>query len=246
MQIWDIGAELDTLASVQGDSNELRDTVHLAAQHAHKHDDEGFALDWSKVSEGRLASGDCQSAVHVWDPAQGGHWSVSQPYRGHEGPVEDVQWSPSDASQFMSCSVDQSIKVWDTRLGQTAQLSVPAHTADVNVISWNASVAYSLASGGDDGRLRVWDLRSFEEPVADFAYHRFAAVHALQTYDGDVLLTMVPRGASTSPSLKLVTAGVRSLQWSGVHTSAQCCRQRPPTMFWRSGILLSKEIPRRR
>ena len=164
------------LASVRGDGDELRGNVHLAPRHAHRFSDEGFALDWSRVSKGRLASGTCQSAVHVWDPAEAGQWHVSLPYQGHQGSVEDVQWSPSDASQFMSCSVDRSVKVWDTRLGQTAQLSVQAHTADVNVIGWNSTVAYSLASGGDDGRLRVWDLRSFEEPVADFAYHRFAAV----------------------------------------------------------------------
>ena len=172
---------MDALAELRGDGAELRRTVQPVPQQSHRHADEGFALDWSCVSEGRLSSGDCQGAVYVWDPDQGGHWTVSQPYRGHQGSVEDIQWSPSDASQFMSCSVDQSIKVWDTRLGQTAQLSVHAHAADVNVISWNSTVAYSLASGGDDGRLRVWDLRSFEEPVADFSYHRYAIVRALLT-----------------------------------------------------------------
>jgi len=180
-QVWSVGAELDALADLRGDGAELRSTKQAVPQHSHRHADEGFALDWSSMSEGRLSSGDCQGGVYVWDPAQGGHWTVSQPYCGHQGSVEDIQWSPSDASQFMSCSVDQSIKVWDTRLGQTAQLSVHAHTADVNVISWNSTVAYSLASGGDDGRLRVWDLRSFEEPVADFSYHRYVVVCALLT-----------------------------------------------------------------
>ena len=42
---------------------------------------EGFALDWSPAVAGRLASGDCRSRIHVWDPTPAGKWTVSAPYK---------------------------------------------------------------------------------------------------------------------------------------------------------------------
>ena len=42
---------------------------------------EGYALDWSRVAEGRLAAGDCASSIRVWDPNEKGGWSVGPPYQ---------------------------------------------------------------------------------------------------------------------------------------------------------------------
>ena len=49
-------------------------------KHMHAHSTEGYALDWSAVAEGRLASGDCRRGIHVWDPTSSGSWSVSRAY----------------------------------------------------------------------------------------------------------------------------------------------------------------------
>lgn len=76
---------------------------------------EGYALDWSPVLAGRLASGDCRSRIHVWEPAPGGRWAVGPAFRGHQGSVEDLQWSPSEETVFASASVDKTIRIWDTR-----------------------------------------------------------------------------------------------------------------------------------
>ena len=66
----------------------------------------------------------------------------------------------------------QRIRVYDTRDSSKAQLTIDAHTSDVNVLSWNALTSYMMASGGDDGFLRVWDLRALETYVASFSYHQ--------------------------------------------------------------------------
>ena len=67
---------------------------------------------------------------------------------------------------FASCSVDRTIKIWDTRKRGAAALSVEAHAVDVNVISWNRITPHLLVSGADDGSFSVWDLRNFKSCVA--------------------------------------------------------------------------------
>jgi len=80
--------------------------------------------------------------------------------QSHKKSVEDVQFSPSQEHVLASCSVDQTVKLWDLRATQMkAQISFRAHDCDVNVISWNATSKFLLASGDDKGEFRVWDLR---------------------------------------------------------------------------------------
>lgn len=88
-----------------------------------------------------------------------------------------------EGNVFASCSVDRTIRIWDSRVRTAPQLTVTAHATDVNVISWNSLASHTLASGGDDGVLRVWDLRTFTADraaneasfVANFTYHRYAS-----------------------------------------------------------------------
>ncbi|XP_068180891.1 glutamate-rich WD repeat-containing protein 1 [Antennarius striatus] len=139
------------------------------------HMTEGFAVDWSPTVPGRLVSGDCKKNIHVWEPQEGGtSWQIDQrPFSSHSKSVEDLQWSPTEATVFASCSVDQSIRIWDIRSPPNSMLAAnEAHSSDVNVISWNRSEPF-LISGGDDGVLKVWDLRQFKtgQPVANFKQH---------------------------------------------------------------------------
>jgi len=143
------------------------------------HQDEGYALCWSSFKEGQLATGDCAGAIHVWNKGSGAgctDWRVDPvAYTGHTASVEDLQWSPAEATVFASCSVDKTVRIWDTRGRNGPMISINAHKDDVNVISWSGGAAgYLLASGCDDGSFKVWDLRSIkkEAPVAAFTYHK--------------------------------------------------------------------------
>jgi len=138
------------------------------------HPDEGYAMAWSSVDAGRLATGDCKKHIYVWHPGPGGTWAVDNvPYSAHEESVEDIQWSPVEGSVFASCSADKTIKIWDIRTKRASMLTVQAHQCDVNVISWNKMVSHLMLSGADDGTFRIWDLRNFKSdaPAAHFKWH---------------------------------------------------------------------------
>lgn len=145
------------------------------------HGSEGFALDWSHVAAGRLASGCCGGKIFLYTVDPAGAVTVdAAPFNVHEGAsVEDIQWSATEEFIFAAGATDGTVRIFDSRAYARGRhmLSVKCHDADVNVISWNRNGDGSmLASGGDDGRLRVWDLRYFSQTSvpADFNYHKKA------------------------------------------------------------------------
>jgi len=138
------------------------------------HSCEGWAMDWSPATAGRLVTGDTRSRIFLWEPHGGGRWNVDgKAFQGHTASVEDLQWSPLEANVFISGSVDQTVRVWDVGARDRPQITVKAHDSDVNVVSWSALASHMLASGGDDGHLKIWDLRMIQDgaPVADFKWH---------------------------------------------------------------------------
>eukprot|EP00041_Stephanoeca_diplocostata_P007740 m.111803 g.111803 ORF g.111803 m.111803 type:complete len:450 (+) comp17014_c0_seq1:190-1539(+) len=148
-----------------------------AAEFSFRHQDEGYALGWSRVVPYRMASGDNASFIHVWNRRDDGSWAVNpKPCAAHTASVEDIEWSPSEQNVFASCGADRSIRIWDVRTGNRCAISVEAHpTHDLNALSWNRCEQHLLCSGADDGSFQVWDLRSFPkgspEPVANFKWH---------------------------------------------------------------------------
>lgn len=144
---------------------------------------EGYSMDWN--SDGRLLTGDCASNIYLTTRRNdtGANFVADRkPFLGHSSSVEDIQWSPEEASVFASCSADQTIKIWDVRAkDRRYALDVPgAHDSDVNVISWNPKSRYLLASGADNGDFKVWDMRKWTSsngratPAAEFKWHRGA------------------------------------------------------------------------
>jgi len=54
----------------------------------------------ARCPPGRLVTGDCKKNIHVWEPQEGGaSWTVDQrPFSSHSKSVEDLQWSPTEAT----------------------------------------------------------------------------------------------------------------------------------------------------
>jgi len=134
-----------------------------------KHKQEGYALDWSSSTFGRLAAGSNDAAIYLYKSADETCSSFVKEHQvglqGHKGSVEDLQWSPSQDHVLASCSSDRTIKLWDVRATQSkAVMSWVASDCDINVISWNsaAETRFLLASGDDKGEIRIWDLRMLQ------------------------------------------------------------------------------------
>ena len=186
---WDISSAFRSLQnSVEDQKNQNvvnEKKLKIAPKKVHsKHKEEGYALDWSSVTTGRLASGDNTGSIHVWEPndANATDWNIDCGYTdGHDGKsVEDIQWSPSESTVFASCGGDGGVSVWDTRQKPKPAIRVKAaENCDVNVMSWNRLANCMIATGLDDGGLKIWDLRHFDpkgktnpKPVAQFTFHR--------------------------------------------------------------------------
>ncbi|XP_045110152.1 glutamate-rich WD repeat-containing protein 1-like [Portunus trituberculatus] len=174
VSVWELTPLLEEVDAGHVGSDQGRDEPPLFTFRGHR--SEGFALDWSPVKPGTLATGDCQRAIYIWRPQEGARWQVGgAPLAGHTASVEDLQWSPSEASVLASCSVDRSIRVWDVRAppNKACMITSDAHPTDINVLHWNHCEPF-LASGGDDGCVRVWDLRNMQGgggAVAELKHH---------------------------------------------------------------------------
>ncbi|KAL9101405.1 MAG: hypothetical protein Q9163_003340 [Psora crenata] len=151
------------------------------------HRSEGYAVAWSPLfPAGKLLSGDNDGKIFVTAQDPGGKWTTdTRPFTGHQGSVEDLQWSPNERNVFASASSDGTVKVWDTRSkSRKPAVSVAVSDTDVNVLSWSTQTPHLLATGADDGRWAVWDLRQWKplsstagaaaapKPVAEFHFHK--------------------------------------------------------------------------
>jgi ribosome assembly protein RRB1 len=150
------------------------------------HSTEGFAMDWSTVQEGALATGDNDGNIHLWKQSQGSSgYTVTPSYETPGVSIEDLQWSPTESTVVCAAESGGHISIYDTRAPHRAMLRPHLHPkTDVNVLSWNKLVSNLLATGGDDGTLCVWDLRHFggdggggdkssaPKPLARFSCHQ--------------------------------------------------------------------------
>lgn len=175
VQVWALAEAYRLLESTPAAGTDKTYTLDLQPIGAVQHRAEGYALDWAR-GEPRLLAGDCQGRISlsVVDP-NGGVQTDRAVFTGHAGSVEDLQWSPTETTVFASCSVDGTVRLWDTRADRaTAALTIAASAVDVNVVSWNRQLGHLLASGHDDGQFATWDLRSPAAPVFRSDWHRAA------------------------------------------------------------------------
>uniref|UniRef100_H3DH56 Protein HIRA n=1 Tax=Tetraodon nigroviridis TaxID=99883 RepID=H3DH56_TETNG len=81
-------------------------------------------------------------------------WRCVTILRNHTGDVMDVSWSPHDV-WLASCSVDNTIVIWNARKFPEMVTCLRGHTGLVKGLTWDPVGKY-IASQADDHSLRVW------------------------------------------------------------------------------------------
>jgi len=174
------------------------------------HRSEGYAVAWSPlVPQGKLATGDNDGKIFITSSEDGGRWTTdTRPFTGHQGSVEDLQWSPTEKTVFASASSDGTVKVWDVRSkAHKPAVSVTVSKTDVNVLSWSHQTARLLATGADDGQWAVWDLRQWKpstpnatdpspKPVASFNFNK-EQITSVEWHPTDDSIVAVAAGDNT-------------------------------------------------
>ncbi|KAL6721740.1 Ribosome assembly protein rrb1 [Lecanora helva] len=174
------------------------------------HRTEGYALDWSPlIPQGKLLTGDNDGKIFLTTCGEGGKFTTdTRPFTGHQSSVEDIQWSPTEATVFATASSDGTVKVWDVRSkSRKPQISVAVSDTDVNVLSWSHQTAHLLATGADDGQWAVWDLRQWKPlsaataapaptPVASFNFHK-EQITSVEWHPTDDSIVAIAAGDNT-------------------------------------------------
>ena len=113
---------------------------------------------------GTLFSGARDARLKIWDVRAG--YIQSAEIVAHMYAINHLEFSP-DGKHFVTCSMDKSIKVWDTE--QLKLLKVidrarhAGHGTSVNKLLWT-SYKHQLVSASDDRTISVWTL-NFEETL---------------------------------------------------------------------------------
>jgi len=177
VQIWNLNNALEKLNAMEGEARFIKLDSERPLHSFEGHSSEGFALGWSPLKVGSLASGDQHKKIFTWQMGEGGKWNINQrALTGHTAAVEDIQWSYTDEPLLISTSVDKSIRLWDIRApaSQACVCTVEnAHDSDINVVSWNKQDPL-IVTGSDDAQLKIWSLKNIQygQPVARFKHHK--------------------------------------------------------------------------
>jgi len=121
------------------------------------HENSVFTLSYSADFK-TLLSGSRDARLKAWDTSKG--YRQSGGVVAHLYAINHIAFSP-DGKHFVTCSLDKSIKVWQTdglRLLKVIDKTRHAgHGTSVNKLYWT-SFDNQLVSASDDRTISVWDV----------------------------------------------------------------------------------------
>lgn len=124
----------------------------------------GFLSDCKFLhSSSKMLTASADATSLLWDIEKG---QIIDKFAEHKSNVTGVELVDQDT--YLSCSTDQTIKLWDVRCANKGSVQTyTGHAGDVNGISVLRNTDGAFSSCSEDGTVRVWDLRAYGE-VARF------------------------------------------------------------------------------
>jgi WD40 repeat protein len=127
------------------------------------HEQDIYSLDWS--IDGRIiVSGSGDKTVKIWDASTGqclrtvsNDSDTSLPVQtNRDSGVTSVAINPVDGYTIVAGSLDEMVRIWDSRTGQLLERFV-GHTNSVYSVAFSPD-GKSVVSGSLDKSLKVWDI----------------------------------------------------------------------------------------
>ncbi|KAG2499039.1 hypothetical protein HYH03_003224 [Edaphochlamys debaryana] len=115
----------------------------------------GMAFDFSSRDERIYVAATEDGWLHKCSTSYSEQYLES--YRGHMGPVYQVQFSPFKKDMFLSASGDWTIRLWQEGR-DTPLLTFQAGTTEVNDVQWCPTNSTVFGSVTASGRLEIWDF----------------------------------------------------------------------------------------
>lgn len=171
VQVWSLKGEV--LSAIRGDValNEVRDTTTLNRQRivpareevsstrkliGHSGPVYGLSFDTiggSASAPRTLLSCSADSTVRLWSMDT---FSALVAYRGHQGPIWDVAYSPMSI-YFATAGHDKTARLWSTERINPLRMYA-GHLSDVDCLDFHPNSLF-LATGSSDRTARLWDVQ---------------------------------------------------------------------------------------
>lgn len=132
-----------------------------------------------------LAAGQRDGTILIVDTVT--HTPVGAPLTGHEGGVEDLDFSP-DGTKLVSSGDDGTIRLWPVEDGFVGAGNVVARFDDV---IWAVSfdpVGEKIASAGEDGSVRLWNAETAAQIGKPLAWRTGDFLSVAFSPDGSALI----------------------------------------------------------
>ena len=114
------------------------------------------------------ASGD--RSARIWDVRAGKSIGIASI---HAGEVLSCDWNKY-SDQFVTASVDQSIRIWDCRSLNTPLHILTGHTLAIRRVKYSPFSPQIIASASYDMTIRIWDLATPMQPIIHAHHTEFA------------------------------------------------------------------------
>ncbi|MCJ1409135.1 Transcription initiation factor TFIID subunit 5 [Ptychographa xylographoides] len=182
-----------------------------------------------------LLSGSMDRTVRLWDLEL---WQCLVVYKGHDGPVWDIQWGPY-GHYFLTGSRDRTARLWSQ--DQIVYLRMFAgHEQDVDCVAFHPNSAY-VFTGSSDRNVRMWQVTN-GVPVRLFTGHAGNLTALACSPTGKILASADDQGTiilwDLGPGKLLkrmrghAKGGIWSLSWSAESTVIASCGQDGTVRVW--------------